>query len=79
VLDHGVKTGAGPSVGTGKLLGSIEFVFKVDLLLGLIVVELGAVVEALDGSIGGRDEGRSGEEGGRETHGRLLRRGRIIM
>ena len=73
VLDHGVQTGAGPSIGARKLLGGVEFIFKVGAHLGLVVVEVGAVVEALDGSVGRGQEACSGEDGGGDAHGGGIR------
>lgn len=52
MLDHGIQAGARPAIGAWKLLCGVEFVFKIDQLLRLIVVELSAVVEPLDRSIG---------------------------
>lgn len=62
VLDHGVQTSRSPSIGAREGLGSIEFVLKVDELFGLVVIEEGAVVETLEGSIGGGKKASSGQD-----------------
>jgi hypothetical protein len=68
VLNHGVQTSTGPSVGARELLGCVELIFKVYETLGLVVVELGTVVETLDGSIGRGQEGRGGQNGRGKAH-----------
>jgi hypothetical protein len=70
MLDHSVQACAGVlGIGVGQLLSSVEFVLEIGLLLGLIVVKIRAIVEALDTACtGSREDRRSGEKGGRETH-----------
>jgi hypothetical protein len=63
VLDHGVQTGASPAIGARELLCGVELIFKVDLLLRGVIVELGTVVEAAVSSVGGGEQCRRGEDG----------------
>src|SRR5690242_8183035 len=68
VLDHGVETSAGPTVGTGQGLCRIELILEVGQSFCSIIVELSTVVEALDGSIGSGQKGRRGDNGRCEAH-----------
>ena len=79
MLDHSIQTGAVPSAGARKLLGGVEFIFKVDARLGLVVVEVCAVVEAFDGSVGRGEKAGGGEDGRGDTHDCGIRYKKTIL
>lgn len=68
MLNHGIQASRSPVTRTRKGLRGVELVFEVDLGLRLVVVEVRAIVEALNGGIYGGKKARCGNDRGGEAH-----------